>query len=260
MVENNARGRPRADALYKGEAVLRAAKTLSCFTAERPRWTLNELSARTGTPKATLQGILNTLVAHGMLRRDLGEGYRLGFAWLRLGALRRNQSDARTVALPLMQEIRDRINETVVLSMRVGDQRVHIDYVESTHPIRRLTQIGSSGPLHVGATGLALLSTLSQGESAAYLERAKPMLTPDAPDKIERELALIRAEGHAVAIGSVNPDLAAVAAAVRIYAGESIALTISCPLERFDPAMRRDCADLVQAAVIRLSSKLGSHL
>src|SRR5665213_3101528 len=118
---------------YKGEAISRASKVLSCFSPDRDCWTLTDLSAATKTPSETLRGILNTLVAHGMLRRDDCGIYRLGFAWLRLGALRRNQFDTRTVALPLMRSIREATNETVILSVRVGDHRVQIDSIESTH-------------------------------------------------------------------------------------------------------------------------------
>lgn len=250
----------KASAPYKGEAISRASKALSCFSPDRACWTLQELSAATGTPKETLRGILNTLVAHGMLRRDGDDAYWLGYAWLRLGALRRNQFDMRTVALPLMRNIRDAINETVILSVRVGDQRVHIDYIESTHQVRRLAQIGSSGPLHVGAAGVALLSTLPQGELVSYLGRMRASLAPSAYRKVERDLAAILKEGFAVAVGTVNAGTAAVAAAARLYAGESFSLAISCPAERFTQDMKRACSELVKDTVSQLSSKLGSRL
>jgi DNA-binding IclR family transcriptional regulator len=246
--------------IYKGEAILRAAKALACFTAEKPVWTLAELSTATGTPRDTLRGILNTLTAHDMLRRNEHGAYQLGFAWLRLGTLRRNQFDARTIALPLMRSIRDSVNETVILSMRVGDQRVHIDYVESTHPIRRLAQIGSNGPLYWGATGLALLNTLPHGELAAYLEQIKKSLAPSVYKKVERDLAAVAHDGVAVVVGLVNTEMAAVAAATRLFIGESIALTISCPVDRFTSELKRSCCLLLKEAVSQLSTRLGSRL
>jgi DNA-binding IclR family transcriptional regulator len=164
---------PAEEELYKGEAIQRAGRALDCFSPLRPIWTVSDLATATGTPKDTLRGILETLASHDMLRRRGLESYGLGFAWLRVGSLLHNQYDSRTVAVPLMRKIRDAINETVILSLRVGDQRVHVDYVESTHPMRRLMQVGSAGPLHVGSTGLALLAALPAGELAAYLDRAK---------------------------------------------------------------------------------------
>ena len=248
------------EALYKGEAILRASKALSCFSPEKPRCTLDDLTAATSVPKETLLGILNTLVQHGMLRRTEDHAYQLGFAWLKLGAVRRNQLDIRTIAIPLMRTIRDAVNETVILTVKVGDQRVHIDYVESTQQIRRLAQIGSSGPLYLGAAGLALISTLPEIERNAYLDRVRPNLSTVEVKSIERKLLGIRSDGFAVAVGTVNRDAAAVSAAVRLYAGDSVAITVSCPVERFTAAFKLRCSNLLKEAIGQLSFRLGTRL
>jgi IclR family KDG regulon transcriptional repressor len=251
--------KPAGDEQYKGEAIQRAGRALDCFSPSHPVWSASELAAETGTPKGTLRGILDTLVAHDMLRREAPDIYRLGFAWLSVGSLLQKQFDPRTVAVPLMRRIRDAINETVILSLRIGDQRVHIDYVESTHSMRRLMQVGSSGPLHVGATGHALLGAFSQNELAAYFDRAKAWLSPPVQKKLERDLVSIRRDGVAAAIGSVNAEMAAIAAAARLHTGECIAITISCPLERFAPELRQSCTTLLKEAVAELSVKVGAR-
>ncbi len=250
---------PAAPAAYKGEAISRAARALSCFAYDRSYWTLSELSDTTGTPIETLRGILNTLVAHNLLRHS-SEGYRLGFEWLRLATMRRNQFDARAIALPFMRAIRDALNETVILSVRNGDQRVQIDSLESKHSVRRQAQIGRSSPLHTGASGLALLSTLPCGELDDYLRRMKNSLAPVIYRRIERELAAVRKDGFAVAAGSVAADAAAIAAATRLYAGQSIALAVSCPIERFTQDFQRASCRMVRDAISQLSSKLGARM
>jgi DNA-binding IclR family transcriptional regulator len=217
---------------------------------------LSELSETTGTPIDTLRGILNTLVAHNLLRHS-SEGYGLGFEWLRLATICRNQFDARSVALPLMTAIRDALNETVILSVRNGDQRIQIDSVESKHLVRRQAQIGRSSPLHTGATGLALLSTLPCAELDDYLGRIKNWLAPVIYRRIERELAAVQKDGFAVAAGSVAADAAAIAAATRLYAGQSVAIAISCPIERFTQEFQQVSCQMVRDAISQLSSKLG---
>jgi len=254
---------------YEVEAVARAARVLATLGARRSRLTLAELSQTTEVPKATLLGILNTLVAHDLLARDPAESpaespaerrYGLGYAWLRYGDVRRHQINLRESALPLMRQVRDALNETVILSLRVGDRRVHLDYIESTQPIRRVTQLGLEGPLHVGAAGLVLLAGLDDGEIEAYLLReiGDPEAAATEKEDIRRAVATIRRDGYAVVSGTVNVHTSAVAAPVRNYAGEAVAaLTVSCPRDRFTKPLRQACIVHVCDGAARLSRRLG---
>jgi DNA-binding IclR family transcriptional regulator len=249
---------------YAVEAVTRAARVLALFDRARPRQSLAELAEQSGVPKLTLRGILDTLAAHDLLIDDGGGFYCLGYAWLRFADVRRNQFDIRGAAVPIMRAIRDAVNETVILSLRIGDRRVHLDYVESTQPIRRITQPGHEGPLHVGAAGLVLMSGLTEPELVAYRGR-NPGATMDgmAPGEagwqaMLAEIAAVRGVGHAIVDGKVNVHTAAVAAPVRSYSGEIIAtLTISCPTDRFTQELSDRCVALVTDAAAKLSRSLG---
>jgi DNA-binding IclR family transcriptional regulator len=240
---------------YKGEAVARAARVLALFGPTEPARTLAELAQATNVPKATLLGILDTLVAHRLLSVGDDERYRLGYGWLRLGDVRRNQLNIRESALPFMRRIRDAIDETVILSLRVGDRRVHLDYLESRQSIRRITQIGNEAPLHVGAAGSVLLAGMSEPEVDAYLARNT---MPDAREEIRDAVRAIRRDGYAVVSGTVNAQTAAVAAPVRMHSGDTAAvLTISCPRERFTRALEERCVALVIEGAQALSRTLG---
>jgi IclR family KDG regulon transcriptional repressor len=244
------------DTRYKGEAIARAARVLAQFGPAAGERTLTELVEATDVPKATLLGILDTLVAHGLLIAHRSGGYRLGYGWLRLGDVRRNQLNIRESALPLMRQIRDAIDETVILSLKVGDRRVHLDYVESTQSIRRVTQIGNEAPLHIGAAGLVILASMGNAEIDAYLERA--IVAKAMRDDIRRAVTIIKGDGYAVVSGTVNAQTAAIAAPVKTYAGETIAaLTISCPRERFTDTLKRRCIVSVTDGARKLSRTLG---
>ena len=233
---------------HGGEAIRRAARALDCFSRERPRRTLSELA------RETLRGILTTLVKRGMLGVDAGDTYELGFTWLRFAVLRRRQVQVRDIAVPAMRALVDELRETVILSTRVSDQRVHIEYVESPQPVRRLAQVGNGGPLHVGAAGMALLASLPRAEQKDYVARA--LAGPDAV-RVEEELAQAQVDGFSIAVGSVNPDTAAVAKGIRTISGEHFAMTISCPTERFTKELEASCIASLQAAVTRLETLLG---
>ncbi len=245
---------------YAVEAVTRAARVLALFDRARPRQSLAELAEASGVPRLTLRGILDTLAAHDLLT-DEGDGfYRLGYAWLRFADVRRNQLDIRGSAVPIMRVIRDGVNETVILSLRIGDRRVHLDYVESTQPIRRITQPGHEGPLHVGAAGMVLMSGMSEDEIEAYRARVPNAAGEDGGGwpEILAGVQAAKRDGHAIVVGKVNVHTAAVAAPVRSYNGEIIAtLTISCPTDRFTQALSDSCVALVTEGAAKLSRTLG---
>jgi DNA-binding IclR family transcriptional regulator len=252
-----ARSEDRNSVRYKGEAVARAARVLALFGRTRRERTLVELAEASGVPKATLRGILDTLVGHGLLAVDEAAlRYRLGYAWLRLGDVRRNQLNIRESALSVMRWIRDAIDETVILSLKVGDRRVHLDYVESTQSIRRITQIGHEAPLHLGAAGSVLLAGLSEAEIDAYMERT--IEAGDAREAGRRSVAAIKRDGYAVVSGVVNAQTAAVAAPVKDHSGKIVAaLTVSCPRERFTRSLESRCIALVTEGARQLSQTLG---
>jgi DNA-binding IclR family transcriptional regulator len=239
---------------YKGEAIARAVRALALLS-EEPGLCLAELAARTGVPKATLAGILNTLVAHDWLFLDSSRLYRLGYAWLRFADARRGQSSIRERALPIMRRIRDALDETLILSLKVGDRRVHLDYIESTQSVRRVAQPGQEAPLHVGAAGLVLLAGLDEAEIEAYLARAQGAVDAAA---VRRAVTEVKRGGYAVAAGTVNADTAAVAAPVRAYNGEIVAsLAVSCPRDRFTEELRKACIAAVTEGALTLSRALG---
>src|SRR4029077_19132169 len=99
-------------------------------------------------------------------------------------------------ALPVMREIRNEVNETVILSVKSGDFRVHIDFVEGLHPMRRTADLGVRAPLYAGAASKVLLAGMEDEEIAAYLERtdltAFQESTITDPAVLWREIRLVR--------------------------------------------------------------------
>jgi DNA-binding IclR family transcriptional regulator len=249
---------------YRVEAVSRAVRLLRAFTTAAPDHAADELAKTIKLSPVLTTRTLFTLAQHGLVRKaaEGGERYQLGLAWLQLADIRRRQVDVRLIALPVMRRIRDAVNETVILAIRAGHRRVNIDYVESTQQIRRLTQPGFEAPLHIGATGRALLSGLSEGELDTYLAAgplvgfASPQPVPKA--RLREQVESARRDGYAVAFREITTDTAAVAAPIRDHTGGVVAaLTISCPEDRFSRQLRDTCIRHIMQGAGELSHALG---
>ena len=138
---------------------------------------------------------------------ELSGKYSLGFELVRLADIRRRQSNVHDVAVPVMREIRNEVNETVILSVRSGDFRVHVDFVEGLHPMRRMADLGVRAPLYAGAASKVLLAGLADDEIEAYLGRtdltAFQKSTITDRNVLWREVRAIRKRGFAESVGEL---------------------------------------------------------
>ena len=197
------------------------------------------LSKRTGLSVPAVEALLGTLARRGLVQCASSDpsAYRLGLAWLRLADVKRQQLDIREVALPVLRRMRDAVNETVSLGIRIGTNLVNIEYAESRHEVCRIVQLGFHVALHVGAGGLALMSGMDDAEIEAYL--APVAISQIQKSKLVAAIKAARREGHAFVEGEVTSDTAAISAPVRNHAGDVVAaLTISMPQTRCTPSMR----------------------
>ncbi len=141
--------------------------------------------------------------------------------------------DLLSVVRPLMERLRDEVNETVTLHIRAGRERACIERVESTHQLRRTAHLGEQWPLNTGATGPVLLAWMPPAERERFLA-ASPLvaLTPHTiadPGVLFTTIEKVRAQGYA--IHDEDPVLGASSISVPVFGarGTFVALTISGP-------------------------------
>ncbi len=225
--------------------------------------TLKQIVSLTGLPKTTVFRILATLVARQFCEYDpVTEQYSLGFAFLRFSDIRRRQSNVHSEALPIMRDMRNKVNETIVLSIRSGDFRIHVDFVESLHAMRRMADLGVQAPLYAGAASKVLLAGLESDELEAYLGRTElesfQKATITNKDDLVKELQRIRQVGYAESRGELFTGGGALAAPVRDYSGKTVAvIDILTPDHRYTPDHRSQCIEQLLEGTGTISQRLG---
>ena len=248
---------------YAVEAVNRAADILFVFSHAEPELGLAEVVARSGLPKTTTFRVLSTLCDRGLCMQDALSGkYSLGFELLHLADIRRRQATIHGLAMPLLRVIRDQVKETVVLSIRAGDFRVHIDFAEGLHPLRRMVELGRPSPLYAGAASKVLFAGLSDSEIENYFQRLQLEKICDntITDKValRREISRIRERGYAESRSEVFTGGASLAAPIRDYTGATIAvIDIITPEGRYTKAHRDLCMNVLLSQTGELSQQLG---
>lgn len=153
-----------ADASVK--VIERALKMLNCFTKEKLSLSLVEIAREIDLPPSTTSRILATLEKYNYLYRDEEtQRYFLGPSIARLGTLCYSHMDFRRIAVPYMVQLRELYNESVGLYVPNKGYRVCIERIESTHPLKRILNIGDRLPLTRGASGTSGCSLISRRTS-----------------------------------------------------------------------------------------------
>jgi IclR family KDG regulon transcriptional repressor len=215
-------------------AVERALDILLCFTGTEKELGLSDIAKKVGLHKSTVYRLLLSLESRGFLRKHpQSEKYRLGWSILELVSNVYQEDDLATMVLPEITRLRDAVGETISVYIRSGNERVRVQAVESTQPVRRVANVGKRLPLHVGASGKVLLSCMAPAEIERVLDEAE---VPHGPARavFYDQLEFVRQHGYSVSIEEREPGAAAVAAPIFDRGGTlAAALSISGPVDRF---------------------------
>ena len=264
--QNRSRQPGRGEKPYAIELVNKTIDILDAFSHSTPELTLSELVAATGLPKTTVFRIVANLVDRNICEHNPESGkYGLGLALLAYADIRQRQVSVRKAALPVMRAIRDEVRETVVLSVRAGDHRIHLDFVDGLYPLRRMVELGVQVPLYVGAAGKALLSAMSDEAIDSYL-KSTPLKRFEAgtitdPEQLRQEIRAIRKQGFAESEGELIAGGKSIAAPILNDAGEAVGvIDVLTPLERWSPEHRARCQRLLLDGVERVARQLGYGL
>lgn len=242
-------------------AVEKALAILDRFSRERPEWSLAELSRELKISKPTVSRLLNTLEKHGFVRRDqTTRKYNLGMRLFDLGSVVVSQIEVRAVALPVMREIRDQANEAVHLNIISEGERVCVEFLDCSHPVKASVDIGQRAPLYVGASALVLLAFQKDRETIIDNLELKPITKNTETDKAKLRLRLaeIRRQGYAISWGELNAGLVSVSVPVFDRYKEVVAsLSVGLPEGRAVPEKLECCVKLLLEGGREISGRLG---
>lgn len=207
--------------------VFRVMRLLAAVAENAGTLSVAELAVTTGLPKPTVHRLCQQLEGGGYLLRDVttrhyGVGHRL---WtLGLDVVHSGLQPERRA---ILQQLVNEIGETCNLAMRMRDQSIYIDRVESRWPLRLNLEPGSLVPLHCTASGKLFLSEMSRTRRQKLLAiTGMPSHTPNTItdlDRMEREIAQIRERGYSVDDEEFLEGLVALAVPVRNRQGRIVA-------------------------------------
>lgn len=226
--------------------------------------TLTELADALGMNKTTVLRLLAPLVETRLVEREVTTGrYRLGSRTAQLGQVYLERLDLRGVAHDVLVALTADTGETSHLVIADLPDVVYVDKVDSPHPVRMHSRIGSRQPVYCTGVGKALLAHSGEEAFRQVVAHGMPRRTPNtltSPGELRAALGAIRARGYAVDEVENEVDIRCVAAPAFDHTGAvACAVSVSGPAGRVTAERVSDLGALVTAAAATISQRLGAR-
>ncbi|MGO4852287.1 IclR family transcriptional regulator [Phaeovulum sp. W22_SRMD_FR3] len=213
-----------------------AIALLEYFAERQAPATLADIVRDFGWPRSSAFNILTTLVENGYLYEPTARGgFYPSSRWMQLAHA---FAEGEPVPEPLHAIIADlsaTTGETVWVSAPSGLYALFLDVIESSAAVRYAAKPGKRVPIHITASGQALLSQMPARDRDVLLRKASfgnwGANAPRDLEALEQEMQAGRARGWFRSASNYSPDLGGVAVPV-ILRDRIFSVTVAGPLFR----------------------------
>jgi DNA-binding IclR family transcriptional regulator len=220
-------------------ALARGLEVLRTFTAGEGLLGNQEISARTGLPKATVTRLTYTLTQLGYLTHlERLEKYQLAPGALAIGYSALANLRVRQVARPHMQALANYSGASVALGSRDRLSLLYVEHCRAKSAVMLRLDLGSSIPIATTAMGRAMLAALPEKERdwlMREIARRESKQWPKMRVGIERAQKDLASRGFTLSVGEWQTDVSAVGVPLIPADGSGIfAFNCGAPAFHFD--------------------------
>jgi DNA-binding IclR family transcriptional regulator len=226
---------------------------------------ISELAKRMGISKGTVHGITAALEDLGAIRRDPGtKRYTLGLTLFELGRRAYFQIDLNELARPVMDELMEKIQESVFLGVRSVDHITILDIAESRQELKITSPIGTTLLLTAGAAGKVFLASMKEEKALEIIEKnGLPHYTEKSitdPVKYMAELRRVKERHYATDDEEYIMGVRAVAAPIQAERDQRAAIwVVGFKASLNDGKMKRLATEITKA-VAEIEGRIAQHL
>jgi IclR family KDG regulon transcriptional repressor len=248
---------------YTIRSVAHALDVIEQFYGEADELGVTELSKRLKLHKNNIFRLLATLESRGYIEQNKAtENYRLGIRSLQLGQAYVSRMGLLRQARPVMEALVKQCRESAYVAVLRRDGMVPLDSIDADQPVRLVSIIGETLPLHCTAAGKAQLAFESEDELKSRLADGLKKYTAKTITErpaLMQQLRAVQENGYAIDAGEYLEDVRSIAVPIKDYTRRVVGtLAISGPAYRLSAErMQKEVAPLVVKAGAELSSRLG---
>lgn len=181
-------------------SIKRSVQVMELLARKSPMG-VRAIASHLALPVGSVHRLMETLLEADVVERTSSAEWELSFKLLEIAGLQLERIHLPTLARPFAERIAEATKENVNINILSGMHCVCVDKVRGSEGMQLDLRIGSSGPLHCGGSGKAVLAFMSEAEQQKVLESYLPALTSRTitnPKALQQELARIRERGYSI--------------------------------------------------------------
>jgi DNA-binding IclR family transcriptional regulator len=218
---------------------------------------LRDVAQRTGLPKSTVHRVVTELRDAGLVESS-SDGHSLGLRLFELGGTALRQNQIVSAARPYMEELYERTRHVIQLGILQGTDAMYLVRVGRQGHQLVASHIGGRIPATCTAVGKAILAfddgLLEQAISDGLSRRTRYSMTD--PALLRASLADTKRTGIAVELEEARVGLACVASPIVIDGSVRAALSLTTPVNAFEP---KTLGPALRLTAVRLSRALSAN-
>tara|TARA_R110000868_G_scaffold203445_1_gene451262 strand:- start:1191 stop:1970 length:780 start_codon:yes stop_codon:yes gene_type:complete len=212
------------DVDYRVPALQRGLMVLEMFSSQQRQLSSNVIAERLGLSVSAIYRILHTLLEMGYLNKISKNTFELGPQVMCNGFSYLASRDIVEIAMPHLNNLRDRTSMTCHLSIREQTDSLYIYRAFAAQRLSVNIPIGSRLPCHCTAMGRVLLSDLSQLElDNLYRHVRLDDYPPPAPKTLPELINMLASDRENGWVLHRSDYSTAIACAINDHSGKAVA-------------------------------------
>ncbi len=241
----------------------KALETLLSFVPHNPEMSTQELSEKLVFHRSTVNRLLHVLAGYGFLEQNPDtRKFVLGPAVLDLGSAMLQSLSGRLtqVAIPLIEDLRNRLGETVVLEV-AGPAHTNIAHIaEGPGPIRLKENVGALHGYNAAAGAKSILAYSTDEFQDRILGQKLTRFTPKSitdPKSLRAHLKEIRRRGFSFDDEERNTDIRAFGCPIFNHEKRPVAsVAVAGPAHRITWERRSEIVPALRLTAAGISARL----
>lgn len=243
----------------KPNVTLKTLTIMKAFIDKQSVWGVNDLARYLNSPPSSIHRILKTLREENILQViPESNKYTIGNEWVRLSSFISANFGVRFVAEPFLKRLADEVNQSVYLAL-YQPEYLKLSFVLGIHSSNALQyrlELGLHQPIHIGASGKAILSYLSEEKVTAVLEQEK--VTDQDAEQIWSDIEQTRQQGYSYTLSERKSESIGIGAPI-FDASNQVLGSIICaiPLSLYKEELKQHTVNKVLETAREISYHLG---
>jgi IclR family KDG regulon transcriptional repressor len=247
------------------QSLTKALDIMEVFLKTKKEMALSEIADALNMNKSTVRRLMTTLIQRGYIYQKENRGkYSLGMIYLNFSGAIKSQMPFRGLAIPYLIRLSYELNESVVLSLIEGKDRVLTETFRNSadYLLKAISSESATVLLHATCLGKIALSTYSDEELERYfnthnIERRTPN-TITSVTEMQNHLKSVREEGVAFDNEENTLGVRGIAAALRDGEGTIIgSIGVIVPTVRMSRNQVKKLAPVIKDYALQISREFG---